>query len=425
MTDDRSLERAARSWLETGPTQAPDRVVEAALLRIETTTQERDLRIPRRFFEMTTPARLAAAAVMGVLLIGGAYLYMGKPGQPAVGGPGPSPSSSAPASPLASPRPSSSAALLDYTDLQGWIVFERAGKAPDGSTPAGVDYPHSLWLVRADGSDLHELAPGIPASGKISFDISPDGSHVIFSAYDPPVQVWEVGIEGGAQKLLSTDCNGVPAECMEAAPAYSPDGKRIAFLRATETSSVLAIRDLASGDVTILDSTRSSTSDVWLDEPSWSPDGQQIVYHKVFHDAKQDKVVDTSIFIVNADGSGLHELALPDGTPWGDADWSPDGSRIVFGSYPIRVLGSSKSEIYSVRPDGTDLQQLGHLGVGSGAPSWTSDGAHIFYWGYQTFFLMDPDGGNAKAINQADLVFDFAGTDDDGWGFYGALQPTP
>ena len=42
MTDDRSLERAARSWLEVGPTQAPDRAVEAALLRIETTPQERD-----------------------------------------------------------------------------------------------------------------------------------------------------------------------------------------------------------------------------------------------------------------------------------------------------------------------------------------------------------------------------------------------
>ena len=33
MTDDRSLERAARSWLESGPTQAPERAVEAASLR--------------------------------------------------------------------------------------------------------------------------------------------------------------------------------------------------------------------------------------------------------------------------------------------------------------------------------------------------------------------------------------------------------
>ena len=42
MTDDRSLERAARSWLEVGPTEAPERAVEAALLRIDTTPQERD-----------------------------------------------------------------------------------------------------------------------------------------------------------------------------------------------------------------------------------------------------------------------------------------------------------------------------------------------------------------------------------------------
>jgi dipeptidyl aminopeptidase/acylaminoacyl peptidase len=421
MTDDRSLERAARSFIEAGPTQAPDRAVEAALLRIQTTPQERDLRIPWKYFSMTIPARVAVAAVVGVMLVGAAAYYFGRPGQPAVGGPGPSPSSSAPVSPIASPRPASSGAVVDYTGLPGWIVFERAGKAPDGSTPAGVEYPHSLWLIHADGSDLHELAPGVPASGKISFDISPDGSHVIFSAYDPPVQVWEVGIDGGEQVLLSTDCNGVPAECMDAAPAYSPDGKRIAFLRATETSSVLAIRDLASGDVTILDSTRSSSSDVWLDEPSWSPDGQQIVYYKVVHDPVQDKVTDSSIFIVNADGSGLHELALPSETPWGDPDWSPDGTRIVFGSYPIRAgFAGGNAEVYSVRPDGTDLQQLTTLGVGSGAPSWTSDGAHIFFWGFQTFYLMDPDGGNAKAINRPALAFD-----NDGYGFYGALQPTP
>jgi Tol biopolymer transport system component len=84
------------------------------------------------------------------------------------------------------------------------------------------------------------------------------------------------------------------------------------------------------------------------------------------------------------------------------------------------VLGSAKSEVYSVRPDGTDLLQLTHLGVGSGAPSWTPDGAHIFYWGFQTFYLMDPDGRNAMAIDRADLAFE-----GDGYGFYGAVQPTP
>ena len=76
MTDDRSLERAARSWLEVGPTQAPARAVEAALLHIETTPQERDWHVPWRLPTMTTPARVATAAVIGVLAIGGAFFVL-------------------------------------------------------------------------------------------------------------------------------------------------------------------------------------------------------------------------------------------------------------------------------------------------------------------------------------------------------------
>jgi hypothetical protein len=99
MTDDRSLERAARWWLEAGPTQAPDRAVEAALLRIETTTQERDLRVPWRLPRMSTPARAATTAVIGVLAIGALFM-LGRSGQPGVGGPNPTPT------PATSPTPS-------------------------------------------------------------------------------------------------------------------------------------------------------------------------------------------------------------------------------------------------------------------------------------------------------------------------------
>ena len=414
MSDDRTFERNARAWLELGPTDAPDRVVEDALLTIESTSQERDLRIPWRFPTMTTRLGLAAAAVLGVLAVG--LIYLNLPGVDDVGPPNSSPSA---------PPPSATPAVTapDYTTIEGWIVFEHFGKAPDGSTPAGTEYPHSIWLVHADGTGLHELAPGLPPNGKASLDISPDGKKVAFSTSDLPGQIWEVSINGGDPQLLSKGCSGLETECLEGAPAYSPDGLRIALVRAqTGERDVLAIRHLVTDEVTLIETTRTSSPDIWLAEPSWSPDGLQLIYGEVHFDPAQDKIVDARLFIVNADGSGRHELALPAETPFGDADWSPDGSRIVFSSCPIHEFNDPCASVYTARPDGTDLKVMTPQSVGYGAPSWTADGQHILYWGPTTFYLMGADGTNGRPINSADLTM-FG--EILGYGYYAWLQPSP
>ena len=92
MTDDRSLERAARSWLEEGPTRAPDRAVESALSRIQTTQQDRDVRIPWRLPPMNTASRmLAGLATIGVALVIGVILIGPGLGSDIGGHPTPSP----------------------------------------------------------------------------------------------------------------------------------------------------------------------------------------------------------------------------------------------------------------------------------------------------------------------------------------------
>lgn len=89
MTDDRSLERAARSWLEDGPTLAPDRAVEAALARIHTTRQERDV-VPWRLPTMNPILRWAALAVVAAVGLGAALLAL-VPGGPFGPGRAPTP----------------------------------------------------------------------------------------------------------------------------------------------------------------------------------------------------------------------------------------------------------------------------------------------------------------------------------------------
>ncbi len=77
MSEDKRFERGARTWLEDGPTRAPERAIEEALSQIESTPQERDLRVPWRMPVMSVPIRLAAVALLVALAAGGTYLVAG------------------------------------------------------------------------------------------------------------------------------------------------------------------------------------------------------------------------------------------------------------------------------------------------------------------------------------------------------------
>ena len=431
MNDDRSVERAARSWIETGPTQAPDRAVERALLAIESTPQERDLRIPRRLTMMSVQARVAAAAVIGVLVVGGALMYLGKSDKSDVGGPSPSAAPPSSPSPAASLPAASLSVTSGYANTKGWIVFEHFGQAPDGSTTTFDFDLRQIWLVHADGTNLHELAPGIPAEdGKVAPDISPDGQSVVFSSWGPRGRVWSVPIEGGEPVMLTTDCSGAENECFERDPAYSPDGKRVAFVQdlfAAEASSVIGIRDLAAGTVAFIESTRVPRTRSHLHQPSWSPDGTQIAYHLDTQGPTDERPTSIRIEIVNVDGTGLRELPAPAGeAKAGDPDWSPDGSLIVFSTMPNREGegdGNGSTGIFTIQPDGTGLTDVcGSCLQGGIAPSWTPDGEHILFWGFRTWAMMDPDGNNMAHINQQQLTWY---GDKLGYGYAGWLQPTP
>lgn len=137
MTDERTLERAARSWIEAGPTRAPDRAVEAALLRIQTTPQERDLRVPWRFTLMHPLARLAGAVIAGVLVVGGLVL-LARPGSN-IGTQTPPPSLP---SPSPSPVPSSGPPTLDAT-----FTSARYGYTVRYPAAWTTAYAQTTWLT--------------------------------------------------------------------------------------------------------------------------------------------------------------------------------------------------------------------------------------------------------------------------------------
>jgi dipeptidyl aminopeptidase/acylaminoacyl peptidase len=426
MTDQRELDRILGTFFVEGTDELADRVIDAALDQIETTPQRRPLGLPRRFLTMNRYAQLAAGVAVVAVIAAGAILVGGRtsPG-PGVGA-SPSPTGSAVAS--GSARPTS---LADaYQARPGYILLEHFGNSFDGTATDPSDERH-LWLVKADGTGMHELAPGKPTSeppvaGKGAADWSPDGTHIVFSTSQNGGLIYETDVNGATPRLVSTGCP--PTSCLEAFPAYSPDGKRIAFIRLTgidgktPVSGIVGIRDLATGQSSFLESTRAGSPEAELGAPDWSPDGLRLIYYKLPKDAQGKPTGGSAMYIVNTDGTALHKLDVGNLIA-GDPAWSPDGTLIAFSTYPIHEWAETGTgdvpETYIVRPDGTGLRAL--TANTGGAPSWTADGK-IFYYSQRAMWLMDADGSNQTPIGPGQLNLVSSTT---GYSYYGYWQPTP
>jgi Tol biopolymer transport system component len=161
--------------------------------------------------------------------------------------------------------------------------------------------------------------------------------------------------------------------------------------------------------------------------PRWSPDGNQLLFYR-WTIGSDGVPTGSALYLVDADGENLREITAP---PFaGDAEWSPDGSQIAFGTYPWHAdrmgdVPGRAPNVYTVRSDGTDLVQLTTDDISS-APSWTSDGRILFVRGplnrgivASDLWLMDADGQNQHQITH------YLGSEGQCCSFYAAVQPTP
>jgi hypothetical protein len=153
MSDDRSFERAARSWLEMGPTEAPERAIAAAFLEIDTTPQERDWHVPRGLARTNAFARtLIGVAAVAALLVGGAVLLSATTG-PIGGVPIPSPSASPSAAGRFTLNGTFTSPLMGYSIriADGWTV-ETATIGWDGYTDSNPPGADAITVTGTDSS---------------------------------------------------------------------------------------------------------------------------------------------------------------------------------------------------------------------------------------------------------------------------------
>ncbi len=166
-------------------------------------------------------------------------------------------------------------------------------------------------------------------------------------------------------------------------PAWSPDGKKIAFT---------SIRSPSDGywEIYVMNADGSNQTRVTNNPardfgPAWSPDGTRIAFHSDRDHTKFDS--NNEIYLVDADGSNPLRLT---NDPFVDnfPAWSPDGSKIAFGSQQGGVAG-----IFVMNPDGSNQTRLTGNPLFGDYPDWSPDGTKIVF-SNGDIHVMDANGAN-------------------------------
>jgi Tol biopolymer transport system component len=179
-------------------------------------------------------------------------------------------------------------------------------------------------------------------------------------------QIFVMDPVGGAVRQLT-------AGGRDAWPTWSPDGRRIAFVRFPGPNSV--------GEIYLMDADGSSTTALFAPIPyggwgmefrfaAWSPDGRLLAVH-------HSNIYYGDIYLLGVDNvdNPMVPVHVASMAAW--PAWSPDGKKLAF----VRLSGDDGyHDLYSMSMDGSDVSLLASGDGGSiWGPTWSPDGQRIAF----------------------------------------------
>lgn len=250
--------------------------------------------------------------------------------------------------------------------LNAGNVSRSPSASPDGNRIAfyvaqfelNGDRTDDIFAVDRNGMNMRQLTREPGYDGDPAW--SPAGDRIAYRRIEPGTgrgAVWVMNADGSQKMKLTGD---LPATETAGAPAWSADGSRIAFITTWSGdpgwgSTLWIMNADGSGKRRLIAAGEAGDRD-----PTWSPDGSSIAFIRAYGD-------DTDITIVSVDSGELVRLSLP-GQQEGPA-WSPDGRHIAYWRH---VGFEASAAIYTVRANGTNVRLHTLLPAWADAydPSW-------------------------------------------------------
>ena len=245
------------------------------------------------------------------------------------------------------------------------ITFQHAGKLYILSLPderlrqVAVDMPTTnprfekhVAAVRNLIRDV-EVVHDSDEPDQVDYALAPDGRHTLFSARG---HIFSVPSGPGADRDLTGTSGG-----QEDHPAWSPDGRLVAYTTDADGGQQVAVRPAEGGKERVL--TRFKTG--YFFKPVFSPDGHRLSFSDGEH----------RLWLVGVDGSDLRQVAQDIQQGIHDQAFSPDGRWLAFSM----VATARRRDLYLYEMATGQTTRLGHGENNDSTPTWSPDGRYLLF----------------------------------------------
>jgi len=281
----------------------------------------------------------------------------------------------------------------------------RQGEVPDPrATPEAEG--RAVWVVPTAGGEPRKLVDGG------AFALSPDGVRI---AYAKGREIWLLEVAEGAEPRKLATVRGGPGGFR-----WAPDGSRMAFVSNRGDHAFVGVLDPAEGDVVYLDPSVAEDA-----SPAWSPDSRRVAFLRIPHERDQlpfaprreglpfsirvaDAATGAGREVWRADegvGSLFSGVDASDQLFWGDGDhlvfpWEGDGWKHLYsvpasggpavaltpGAFEVqyvRMTPDGRRMVFDSNQDDIDRKHVWTVDVDGGAPHALTPGEGL-EWGAVT-----------------------------------------